>query len=204
MDGIGWSRHCNFYRSRFRPGALVNITAPVAGIRIPDEMWVDKGTDAEITEYKDGAEGQEVGDFVTDIFTANPVATNILAIQATVNAEAQAGELELWDNTSYNTTTKESLAGTTNHVESFWIAVETSSNVAVGAGVGSIPAAYLTQTANTVTYKLEGSTRKITFTTALGVDNQNRWIMHMSIPDDATNPSEANRTVELTYHYYYT
>ena len=183
-------------------GDLKPITAPIAGVRVADELWIDKGTDAEVSLYDGG--GQEVGDFVTDVFTINPAITNIFAILASTNSESSAGILRAWDDTNYNTTALESLTGTTNMVESFWRACETASNVATSAAEGSIPGAYLTQTANTTTYCLEGSTYELQFTTALTAGNQNRFLLHFLLPDDASNPVEASRTVEINYHYFYT
>ena len=182
-------------------GDLKPIQRPASGIYVADELWIDKATDAEITLYDGGGQGAA---YAADIFTVNPTNTNIFAIQADTNPETQAGQLEAWDTTSYAATTKESLAGTTNLPHSFWRAAETGSNVTPASGAGTMPAGYTSQLDTTTTYQLEGSTNFITFTTALSAGNQNRFVLHIIIPDDATNPTEANRTVELTYHYFYT
>ena len=163
-------------------------------------------TDWEISSYDDAGAGQAVSGTGVDIFGTDVVNTNVFAIQATVNAEAQAGELEGWDTNSFAAATKESLAGTSGSGnESFWRAGATASNVVVGTGAGSLPSGgvrdykdhYMTDTE----YTLDGSSNTISFATALEVDKQNRWIMTIVVPSDATNPSESNRTIEITYHY---
>jgi len=185
-------------------GTMDPITRPAAGVRVADELWIETtGTDVQNTIYDGG--GQEVGDFATDVFTANPSNTNVMCVQASTNAESSAGILRAWDDNTYATVAEESIAGTTNHVESFWRACETDSNVASsGARTGTIPGAYLTQTANTTTYCLEGTTFELQFSTALTAGNINVFLLHLLIPDDATNPAEAARTISLTYHYFYT
>lgn len=183
-------------------GDLKPIPVPTGSnvVHMADELWIDKGTDAEVTLYDGG--GGDATTFVADIFPSNPSNTNIFAIQADTNPESQAGELQAWDDTGYNTTAKEILNGTTNlGTHSQLRAAETASNVAPGAGAGSIPAGYLTQGAQTTTFQLQGSTRSITFTTALTAGNQNRFILHLFVVDDSTAGAE---TVELTYKYYYT
>ncbi|MEE9215697.1 MAG: hypothetical protein V3U54_13160 [Thermodesulfobacteriota bacterium] len=184
-------------------GNLKPIPVPSGGdvVRIADELWIDKGTDAEITLYDAG--GQETDSFTVDMFASNPTNTNVLAIQADTNPETQAAELEAWDDTSFNATTKEILDGGASAlgVHSQLRAVETSSNVTPGAGAGSMPAAYQSQTAQTTTYQLQGDTRKITFTTALSAGNQNRIAIHLFVMDDSTAGVE---TVELTYRFFFT
>ncbi len=183
-------------------GDLKPIPRPVGSnkVRIADELWANRGTDVECTIYDAG--GQEVTDYTLDMFPSNPTVTNIIAIQADTNPESQAGELEAWDDTGYDSTTKEILAGTTNlGAHSQLRAAETASNVTTGAGAGSLAAGYQSQPADGTTYQLQGSTRKITFTTALTAGNQNRIASHLFVVDDSTAGSE---TVELTYKYYYT
>ena len=187
---------------------LKPILVPASGLLVANECWIDDPvTDFEVSSY-DGGGNTPANDGV-DIFATDPVNTNVFAIQATVNGEAQAGELEGWDTGSYAAATKESLVGTTvSGDESFWRAGSTSSNVAVGAGAGSLPTggvrAYVAHFMTDTEYTLNGSTNTISFATALTVNLQNRWIMHVVIPSDATNPTEANRTIEMTYHYFYT
>lgn len=185
-------------------GTMDPITRPAVGVRVADELWiVTTGTDVQVSLYDGG--GQEVADFVTDVFTANPTNTNILAIQASTDPETSAGVLRAWDDNTYSTTGEESIDGTSNMVESFWRACETDSNVAdTGARTGSIPANYLTMTANETEFALEGTTYELQFTTALSAGNINVFLLHLLIPDDATNPAVAARTISLTYHYFYT
>lgn len=184
-------------------GTMDPITRPVAGVRVADELWiVTSGTDVISPTYDGG--GQEVADFVTDVFTANPSNTNILGITITVNPETSPGILRAWDDNTYSTTTEESIDGTTNMVESFWRACQTGSNVTVASGAGSIPANYLTMTANETEFCLQGTTYELTFTSACTAANMNRFLLHLLIPDDATNPAVAARTISLTYHYFYT
>lgn len=185
-------------------GDLKAIPVPEGGnlIHIADECWIDKGTDTEVANYKDGSEGQDHTSYSTDFFTVNPSDTNIFAIQADTNPEAQAGELEAWDDTSYNTTAKEILNGTAGlGVHSQLRACETASNVTPATAGGTIPGGYLTQGGQTATYQLLGSTESLTFSSSLTAGNQNRFIMHLFVLDDSAAGSE---TVELTYKYYYT
>ena len=169
---------------------------------VADELWWEDNdsTDLEVTIYEGG--GDEAADYTTDIFPTDLTNTNYIAIQADTNPESQAGELEAWDDNSYNTTTKEMLAGTTElSGHSQLRAAETASNVTPATGAGSLPGAYETQTAQTTTYQLQGSTRSITFSSALSAGNQNRVICHVFTCADSTAGQE---TVELTYKYYYT
>lgn len=169
-------------------------------VHIANQLWVDTGTDLQCTVYEGG--GDEVADYVTDIFPTDLVNTNYIAIQADTNPESQAGELEAWDDESYNTTAKEMLAGTTeNSGHSSLRAAETGSNVTPASGAGTIPGAYETQTAETTTYQLQGSTRSITFSSILSAGNQNRIICHNYTCADSTAGQE---TIELTYKFYYT
>ena len=183
-------------------GDLKPIARPIGSnlVKIADALWINKGTDDEVTLYDAG--GQEVTSYAVDMFPTDPTITNLFAIQATTNPESQAGELEAWDDGSYNTTAKEILNGTGSlGVHSQLRAAETASNVVVGAGVGSMPGAYQSQTAQTTTYQLQGSTRSITFTSPLSAGNQNRITLHLFVVDDS---AEGAITVELTYHYFYT
>jgi hypothetical protein len=184
-------------------GTMDPITRPAAGVRVADELWiVTTGTDVQSARYTGG--GQEVGDFVTDVFTANPTDTNVLGVTVATNPETSPGILRAWDDNNYNTIAEESIAGTANMIESFWRAVETGSNVSEASGAGSIPGAYSSQTANTDTYCLEGTNHQLTFSTACTAGNMNRFLLHLLVPDDASNPVVASRTISLTYHYFYT
>ena len=201
---VGATSSINFTGPDSVDGTMDPITRPAVGVRVADELWiVTTGTDVNVGARYTGG-GQEVADFVTDVFTANPTDTNVMGIIATVNPETSPGILRAWDDNNYNTTAIESLTGTTNHIESFWRACETGSNVTTASGAGSIPGAYLTQTANTTTYCLEGDTNELVFSTALSTGNMNRFLFHLLIPDDATNPAAAARTISLTYHFFYT
>lgn len=183
-------------------GDLKPIPVPTGSnlVRIADELWINKGTDAEVTLYDAG--GQETDSYSVDMFASNPTITNLFAIQAATNPETQAGELEAWDDTNFNTTVIEILAGTTNlGVHSQIRAVETASNVTTGAGAGTMPGAYQTQGAQTTTYQLQGDTRKITFTTALSAGNQNRLSSHLLVVDDS---SAGALNFELTYKFFFT
>jgi len=200
---IGASEVITFTGAGSSDGDLKPITRPIAGVRVADELWIDKATDAAVLHYDGG--GQEVGDFATDVFTANPVNTNVLAILASTNSETSAGILRAWDDTNYNTIIEESIAGTANMAHSFWRAIETGSNVSVASGAGTIPAAaYQNQIATLTTYQLQGDTFELQFTTALTAGNQNRFVLHLLIPDDAVNLAQASMTISLTYHFFYT
>lgn len=169
-------------------------------VHIADELWVDTGTDLECSIYEAG--GDEVGDYVTDIFSTALTNTNYIAIQADTNPESQAGELEAWDDDNYNTTLKEVLNGTgelSGHSQ--LRAGETGSNVTPASAGGSIPGTYDSQTASDTTYQLQGSTRSITFSQVLTAGNQNRIICHCFTCADSTAGQE---TIELTYKFYYT
>ncbi|KKN86548.1 hypothetical protein LCGC14_0267240 [marine sediment metagenome] len=187
-------------------GDLKPIPVPTGAnlVRIADELWVDTSTDIEITIYADDpAPGQETDSYTVDMFASNPTTTNTLGIRATVDIESQAGELEAWDNTSFNSTINEILAGTTNlGVHSQLRAVETAVNVISTTGIGAIPAGYSSQAAVTTTYQLQGDTRSLTFSAAIGtVDFGNRIAMHVFVVDDSTAGASS---CELTYKYYYT
>lgn len=183
-------------------GDLRAIPRPVGSnkVHIADDLWIDKATDEAIPTYDAG--GQDTTDYTSDMFSSDPTNTNVIAIQADTNPESQAGELEAWDDTNYNTTAKEVLAGTGNlSTHSQLRAAETASNVAPGAGAGSMPGPYQSQGGQTTTYQLQGSTRSITFSSALSAGNQNRICLHLFVVDDSTPGLEE---VELTYKYYYT
>ncbi len=187
-------------------GDLKPIPVPTGSnvVRIADELWVDTSTDIEITIYADDpAGGLETDSFSVDMFASNPTTTNTLAIQADTNPESQAGELEAWDNTSFNSTTNEILAGTTNlGVHSQVRAVETASNVVIATGAGTIPAGYSTQTAQQTTWQLQGDIRSLTFSSAItAAGQQNRIAMHLIVVDDSTAGLDQ---CELTYKYYFT
>lgn len=184
------------------PGALKPIQAPsVAGVKIADECWIDKTVDDELTLYENGG-GGDIAGYSSDIFPSNLVNTNNFAIQCDTNNEAEAGELECWDNTSYNTILNEMLAGTTNLPGQSQVrAVETASNVSPSAGAGSIPAGYNSQTAQTTAYQLQGDTRKLAFAAALATGNHNRFLLHLFVVDDSTAGLESS---EVTYKYSYT
>jgi hypothetical protein len=187
-------------------GDLKPIPVPTGSnkVRIADELWVDTSTDVEITIYADDpAGGQETDNYNVDMFASNPTTTNTIGIRATVDVESQAGELEAWDNTSYNSTANEILSGTTNlGVHSQLRAVETASNVVSTTGAGTIPAAYSSQTAQSTTYQLQGDTRSLTFSAAIGTVNYgNRIAIHNFVVDDSTAGASS---CELTYKYYYT
>jgi hypothetical protein len=185
-------------------GNMKPITQPSGSNKthVADELWFEDGdsTDLEVTVYEGGAD--EAADYTTDIFPTDLVNTNYLAIAAST-AEAQAGELEAWDDNTYVATTKELLNGTTElSGHSQLRAAETSSNVISSAGAGTLPGAYETQTAQTTTYQLQGSTRSITFSSAIGTaDYQNRVIIHVFTCADS---AAGTNTVDLTYLYYYT
>lgn len=187
-------------------GDLKPIPVPTGAnlVRIADELWVDTSTDIEITIYADDpAPGQETDSYSVDMFASNPTTTNTLGIRSTVDVESQAGELEAWDNGSYNSTTNEILAGTTNlGVHSQLRADETAANVISTTGAGSIDASYSSQNAQSTTFQLQGDTRSLTFSAAIGtVDYGNRIIMHLFVVDDSTAGASS---CELTYKYYYT
>ncbi len=201
---IGAGEVITFTGAGSSAGDLKPIPVPTGSnlIHLADELWNDEATDTEISIWKDGSEGQDHTSYSTDFFTVNPTITNVLAIQGDTNPESQAGVLEAWDDTGYNTTAKEILNGTTNlGVHSQLRAAFTASNVTTGAGVGAIPGAYLTQGGTTTTYQLQGSTRTQTASTALAAGNQNRIILHLFVVDDSAAGVE---TIEFTYLYYYT
>jgi hypothetical protein len=130
--------------------------------------------------------------------------TNTFCIQADTNPETQAGEMEAWDNTSYNTTANECINGTSTTLpgHSQLRMVFTANEVAPATTTsGTIPAAYNSQTAETTTYQLQGSTRNQTAAGALTAGNQNRFITHLFIVDDSTAGADV---CELTYRYFYT
>lgn len=183
-------------------GDLKAIQAPSAsGVRLADECWIDQATDTQLSLYQNGG-GADISGYASDIFPTDLTNTNNFAILCATNSEAQAGELECWDDGSFNSTTNEMLAGTTNLSGHSQVrACETASNVASNAGAGSIPGPYNTQTAQTTTYQLQGDTRSLIFSTPLVTDNQNRFLLHLFVVDDSTAGLE---TSETTYKYYYT
>lgn len=185
-------------------GDLKPIPVPTGSnlIKLGVELWINKATDAEIALWKDGSEGQTHDSYTTDFFTVNPTITNTFAVLVATNPETQAGEMEAWDDTGYSTTAKEILNGTANlGVHSQLRMCFTASNVAVGAGAGTMPAPYQAQGGQTTTYQLQGSTRSQTAGSACTAGNQNRFTLHLFIVDDSAAGAE---TVELTYKYFYT
>ena len=185
-------------------GDLKPIQRPDAtgnAIRIADDLWINKGTDDAIQLYDDG--GQEVATVSEDIFPVNPSNTNTFAVQADTNPTTQAAEFEAWDNTSYNTIANEILNGTSNLGVHSQLRVGLTSNDVTPAttSAGTIPAAYLTQTGQTTTHQVRGSTHIQTAAGALTAGNQDRFIMHLFIVDDSTAGADV---CELTYRYFYT
>lgn len=186
-------------------GDLKPIQRPDAtgnAIRVADELWINKGTDDEIGLYDAGA--QEVANTTTDIFTSDPTNTNTFCIQADTNPETQAGEMEAWDNGSYNTTANEVINGTASTLighSQLRMAFTGNEIAPTTTTSGTIPGAYLTQTAETITYQLQGSSRIQTAAGALTAGNQNRFIIHLFIVDDSTAGADV---CELTYRYFYT
>jgi hypothetical protein len=198
---IGLTDKITFTGAGSSAGDLKPIPRPTTNkVRIADEVWIDTTVDVEITQYDGG--GQEVNSFTTDIFPTDPTNTNVFAIQADTNPEAQPGELELWDDTNFNTTAKETIAGTTNlGAHSQVRAAQTGSNVTPASGAGTMPGTYQSQTAQTTTHQLKGNTEKIVFTTALAAGNQNRFVLHLFVVDDSGAGLD---TVELTYRFFFT
>ncbi len=186
-------------------GDLKPIQRPDAtgnAIRIADECWINTGTDDEVGLYDAGA--QEVATTGEDIFTANPTNTNTFCIQADTNPETQAGEMEAWDDTNFDSTDNEVLDGTTTTLigHSQLRMAFTGNEIAPATTTsGTIPGAYLTQFGTTTTYQLQGSTRNQTAAGALTAGNQNRFIIHLFIVDDSTAGADV---CELTYRYFYT
>ena len=186
-------------------GDLKPIQRPDAtgnAVRIADDCWINTTTDVAVQLYDAG--GQEVADYVTDIFTSDASNTNVFCVQTDTNPETQAAEMEAWDDGTFTTDAKETLDATALALgaHSQLRMVFTGNNIAPATTTaGTIPGAYNTQTAQTVTYQLQGSTRIQTAAGANTAGNQNRFILHLFIVDDSTAGAE---TVELTYRYYYT
>ena len=186
-------------------GTMDPITRPANGVRVADELWIETtGVDIMVSQYDGG--GQEVGDFVTDVFTSDPSNTNVMGITVGTNNETSPGILRAWDDNTYSSAGEESLIGIGSMTESFWRAVETGSNVTEASGAGTIlgGGTYESQTANTATYALDGTNNELTFTSAVTAGNMNRFLLHLLIPEAATNPALALRTISLTYHYFWT
>lgn len=199
---IGAAEKITFTGSGSSDQDMKNVIRPTGSnkIRIDDECWIQNGTDIVLPLYEAG--GDEVSDYVSDIFVTSLTNTNYFAIQADTNPEAQAGELEAWDDNTYATYAEEwlSAAGVIG-AHSQLRAGETSSNVAPGAGAGSLPGGYDSQTGQTTTFQLQGDNRSITFTTALAAGNQNRFVLHSFTLDDS--PAGV-QNIYITYKYYYT
>lgn len=182
-------------------GDLKAIPRPTStGVTTAHELWVNSGTDLQCSAYDGG--GQTTDSYSVDMFSANPVNGNIVAIEISVNAETQAAEMEAWDTTSYVATTTEMISGTTNlGVHSQLRAVETGSAITFGDTDTTIPAAYQSQTAQQTTWQLQGDTRGFTFTTACTAAQKNVIALHLFVVDDSAAGSD---TCELTYKYFYT
>lgn len=201
---IGGSDTITFTGAGSSDGDLKPIPRPLStGIRIADELWINTGTDTEVSGYDGG--GQETDSYSVDMFASDPVAGNVIAIEISTNDETQAGELEAWDNGSYNSTANEILSaaglGITGHSQIR--AAETASNIVIGQTTSTVPSGYENQFANSTTWQLQGDTRSITFTAACAsaLPKHNRVVFHNFVMDDSTAGSD---TCELTYKYYYT
>lgn len=186
-------------------GDLKPIQRPDAtgqAIRIADDCWINKGTDAVIQLYDAG--GQEVATTGEDIFPSNPTNTNTWCVQTDTNPETQAAEFEAWDNGSYNTTNNEVINGTSTTLighSQLRVGLTANNEAPATTTAGTIPAAYLTQFGTTTTHQVQGSTRIQTAAGANTAGNQNRFIMHLFIVDDSTAGADV---CELTYRYFYT
>lgn len=187
-------------------GDLKPIQRPDAtgnAIRIADDCWINKGTDAVIQLYDAG--GIEVATTGEDIFNATPPSnTNTWCVQTDTNPETQAAEFEAWDDTNYDSTDNPIINGTsTTLIGHSQLRVGLTGNDIAPATTtaGTIPAAYLTQFGTTTTHQVQGSTRIQTAAGANSAGNQNRFTMHLFIVDDSIAGADV---CELTYRYFYT
>lgn len=167
---------------------------------ISDELWLHGKSIEKSKVYEAG--GDESPEYNKSIFRTHLLNTNYFAIQADVNPESQAGELEAWDDIHYASAKKEILSGTKGLGGHSQIrAVETASNVKPSAGVGNLPDEYKVQTAQTTKFQIQGATRKIVFSQPLNAGMQNRIALHVLTVADSKAGQDM---VELTYKHYYT
>ena len=151
------------------------VTAPASSTKFPEEMWVGDSP---------FASGVQASLYEQDISAATN--TNVFAITFSTNPTSTAPVLTAWDTSAHATTAKELLAGTTLVAECLLRGHITSSNVATGAGAGSIAAGWKTQITTTDTYKLEGDTFFQTASSAIDAGNQLRFLLSAFVPSDIT------------------